>query len=64
MLYLLYTLLALLLLAILIKIYPHIVHFYHSVIIWYEVRKAKRKLAKLGKHEMANDLRWDNKWLK
>ena len=58
------SLLALLLVVCIIKFSKELKHFYHSLVIWYEIRKAKKKLNKLNKGEMANDLQWDKKWFK
>lgn len=35
---------------------------YNSFIIWWLVRKTKKKLIALGKKDMADAIRWDEKW--
>lgn len=35
---------------------------YHSFLVWRALRKAKRELAAIGRHDIAKCLDWDRKW--
>lgn len=40
----------------------HILWTYESVLIWLAIRRAQRELNKIGKGDIANAIRWDEKW--
>jgi hypothetical protein len=53
---------ALVLIFIIIKSRFLIWNLYHSFIVWRALRKAKRELAAIGRHDIAKCLDWDRKW--
>ena len=55
-------LIAIALIALIIKGRFLIWNFYHSVIIWRALRTAQKQLIAGGRADIADGLKWDKKW--